>query len=184
MFLVNKVIPTSLFLVGITMFVLGILGFTIPKTDDLAFSDPPPSFYSTPSTVTDSFEPKRIRIPELGIDVSVEKSWIIDGKWEISKTTASYLENSGKIGETGNAVFYAHNTKPLFKNLVKSVVGQIIIVSNDKGEEKQFVIKTIRVVDPTEVSILKQGNFHEITLYTCTGFNNSKRFIVKAEPVG
>lgn len=86
------------------------------------------------------------------------------------------------MGEKGNAIFYAHNTRSLFKNLVKAEVGQTINIETDRGKSREYAIKEVKIVKPTDVYILEQGEREEITIYTCTGFKNTKRLVVKAEP--
>ena len=48
------------------------------------------------------------------------------------------------------------------------------------GEERNFLVEYTSVVDPNQTYILSQTKDKGITLYTCTGFLDTKRFVVTA----
>ncbi len=61
--------------------------------------------------------PVRIIIPELGIDLDVQESKIVNGYWEVPEDKAAWGEGSGVPGHVGNQVIFAHARDGLFSNL-------------------------------------------------------------------
>jgi len=124
--------------------------------------------------------PVRIIIPSLGIDLPIVESEIKDGKWEVTDIGVSYLKTSPVAGEIGNSVLYGHNWSNLLGNLIKVKTGDEIEVYFSDGNIKRFVVTLIQEVKPNDISVLKSTTDQRITLYTCSGFLDSKRFVVTA----
>jgi len=83
-------------------------------------------------------------------------------------------------GRIGNSIFYGHNWTSLLGNLVNAKPGQEISIAFGSGEIERFKISYVQVVKPSQTDILNQTNDRRITLYTCTGFLDSKRLVVVA----
>lgn len=125
--------------------------------------------------------PQQISIPSLKINLSVSPAKAIDDKWEISEKGASYLLGSGIPGQKGNVVIYGHNKRNLFGPIRWLGKGDQIKVINRKGEEFAYQIIEIKTVSPKTVEVLASTDQSRLTLYTCTGVLDSKRWIVVAE---
>jgi LPXTG-site transpeptidase (sortase) family protein len=124
--------------------------------------------------------PVQITISDLNIDLPIIPAKIENQIWETTHAGVSYLVSSPIPGKTGNSIVYGHNWTKLFGNLVNAKSGQDIEISYADGSQKRFIIKSTSIVDPTDSSVLTESNDQKITLYTCTGFLDSKRFVVAA----
>ncbi len=123
---------------------------------------------------------QRIVINDLGINLPLIPAQIRNDTWDTTNLGASYLISSPLPGETGNSIIYAHNWASLFGNLTRAKPGEEVDVTTADGSTKQFIIEYTSVVSPDESNILSQTTDKRITLYTCTGFLDSKRFVVVA----
>lgn len=88
--------------------------------------------------------------------------------------------------EPGNFCIVGHNYRntKFFSKVPTLVNGDIIEITNLKGQTVKYSVYDKYVVDPTDVSCTSQktGGVKEITLITCTN-NSSQRVIVKARAV-
>jgi sortase A len=124
--------------------------------------------------------PVSISIPSLKISLPVYPATIEKGKWQDTKNGVSYLTSSSIPGSTGNSILYGHNWPSLLGNLTKIKPGDKIFVTlNEKGMQV-YTVKYITVVTPDQTHILDTTSDSRLTLYTCTGFLDSKRFVVTA----
>src|SRR3989304_6118979 len=147
--------------------------------------------------------PKRIIIPELSIDLSVKKAQIKGGYWEVFSDAAGWGEGSGLPDEAGNQVIFAHARKNLFLPLREVKAGTRIYVMNEsqlslstlpsevasafqnKGAENirtsswySYEVVDIKEVYPNQTEVIEPTDDETLTLYTCSGFADSKRLIV------
>lgn len=124
--------------------------------------------------------PSRIIIPSLEIDLPVKEAKIVKGYWEVFADTAGFGLGSAYPGEVGNQVIFAHARKGLFLPLRNAKIGQKIYVF---AVEKVFnyQIEEIIEVMPNQIEVLASTSKTILTLYTCSGFSDSKRLIVKAK---
>src|SRR3990172_5342951 len=173
-----------LFLTGIIFMSLGlsatypkhILSFknyteTIEKTDIQAQKD----------TLS---RPAKIIIEDAGINLPVEEAQIRNGVWEVSDINASYLASSAKPGGNGNIVIYGHNKKDIFSNLITSVkLGNEIEIYNEDGKKYKYRVKSVVTVSPDNLELVLPTDYEVLTIYTCTGFLDSERLIITADPI-
>lgn len=166
------------------LLILGLIlvgtSFFIPYYQQrvLSFDQNPIAQIAPAQTVTKTF-PKELEIKNRGIKVSVAEGSIKNGVWELNQTNAFHLDNSGFPGAGGNMVIYAHNTKNLFANLKNVKVDDEVAIKNDLGFTTVYKVTSVQTVKPTEVSVLNPTTDETITVYTCTGFLDSQRFVVK-----
>lgn len=124
---------------------------------------------------------KRIVIPRLNIDLAVAPSKIKNGYWEVSETSASHGEGSANPGEDGNVVVFAHAREGLFLGLrdVKKVDTVYILT-----KERWYKYKVSEIVNvyPNDIKTVAPTDSEVLTLFTCSGFFDEKRLIVKAIP--
>ena len=127
--------------------------------------------------------PTFIEISSVGIKLPVEESTIKDGVWEISYKGASHLDKSANPGQNGNVVIYGHNKNSIFGPIRWIKEGDTIKVKDIKDKEYKYkVVKTV-VTNPDDIQYVLPKDKETLTLYTCTGFLDSKRYIVVAEPI-
>lgn len=124
--------------------------------------------------------PVKVTIHSVGIDTPVYPSRLEENIPQTIENGASYLISSPLPGTQGNSIIYAHNWKNLFGPLVNVKTGQEVEVEYADGKKKKFVIRYTSVVNPNESTILSPSDDTRITLYTCTGFLDSKRFVAVA----
>ncbi len=125
-------------------------------------------------------EPSWVILPSVGIDLPVKTAIINYDTWEVSLDSASYGDTTTIPGNSGNTVIFAHDLDPLFSQLPNVVEGDYIHVFTEKDWFVYKITETT-IVSPEDIHILKPKGHYEITLYTCTGENYSKRFIVKGQ---
>lgn len=125
---------------------------------------------------------REVAIPRLNIELSVVPSKIINGYWEVSETSASHGEGSANPGENGNVVVFAHARSGLFLNLrnIKKD-DEVYILANDK--KYKYIVSEITSVYPDDITTVTPTDFEVLTLFTCSGFFDEKRLIVKAVPI-
>lgn len=172
---------------GISLVVLGII--LIAGREHIA-TKLTNSFSEEPVEVTGfaNFEveenklPKRIIIPTLSIDLPVRKSEIKGGYWEVFSDSAGWGDGSGLPGETGNQVIFAHARAGLFLPLRKIEEGTSIYVLTQSGWYNYEVVQ-IKEVFPNETEVIESTDDERLTLYTCSGFVDTKRLIVTAKAV-
>ena len=126
--------------------------------------------------------PQRIILPELSIDLPVKNSGLINGYWQVFTDVAGWGEGSGLPGERGNQVIFAHARRGLFLPLRDIKLGaKVYVLSKEKWY--QYEVKEIKQVLPTQVEVIAPTEDETLTLYTCSGFTDSKRLIVVAKRV-
>lgn len=130
--------------------------------------------------VNSASSPVRIMIPSLHIDNKIISQSIINDQWQVTGEGVSYLSSSPIPGNTGNSILYGHNWTSILGSLPRIKPGEKIIIVMDNGDVKEFIVKYTIIVDPTQTSILAQSKDTRITIYTCTGFLDSKRFVATA----
>lgn len=124
--------------------------------------------------------PDRIAMPQLGINLPVLQASIVNNVWPTSTYAAEYLTSSPYPGSVGNSIIYAHDWRSLFGPLVTIKVGDKVIVYYPNKTSKTFLVAYTSIVTPNESTILAPSKDKRITLYTCTGFLDSHRFVAVA----
>lgn len=124
-----------------------------------------------------------ILIDDLGIKLPIFPAKLKKGKWEATTKGVSYLLDSPVPGEIGNSILYGHNWPSILGSLPKAKPGQEIVILYSDGTNERFSIKYLQVVTPDQTEILAPTDDSRLTLYTCVGFNDAKRFIVVAKRI-
>lgn len=128
-----------------------------------------------------NYPPVRIIIPSLSIDLPVKEAKVIDGFWQVFEETAGFGLGSAYPDETGNQVIFAHAREGLFLPLKNIDNGQIIYIMTQK-EWYKYKVVMIKEVLPSQTEVIAPTKEKILTLYTCSGFADSKRLIVIAKP--
>lgn len=124
--------------------------------------------------------PKVLIIKDLGIKLEIYPTEIKNGRWQATSKGVSYLATSPVPADVGNSILYGHNWRSLLGGLVNAKPGQEVEIIFSDGTSKRFVIQYTQVVTPDQTEILENTEDRRITLYTCTGFLDSKRFVITA----
>lgn len=125
--------------------------------------------------------PRHISIPSINLSLPVETHDFKKGLWKTSTKGISYQLGSPISGETGNSIFYGHNWSNLLGNLHKVRPGDSVIIDHQGGLNRKFIVESVSEVSPDATSILSQTNDKRITIYTCSGFLDTKRLVVVAK---
>jgi LPXTG-site transpeptidase (sortase) family protein len=133
----------------------------------------------TQTTRSQTATPTHLTIEKL-IDIDVEPFTFTNGKWVVSDKEGSYLLDSARPGENGNIVIYGHNLRRIFGNLPSVKEGNNIALTTSDGVIRHYRVKKTFVVYPNDSRSILPTLTETLTIYTCTGFLDSKRFIVQA----
>jgi sortase A len=121
----------------------------------------------------------RIAIPAIDVDAPV-----VEGDdWEQLKKGVGHHINSANPGERGNCVLSGHNDVfgEVFRRLEDLELEDEVIVYTGV-QPYRYVVKTKRIVEPTEVSVMYPTTKPVLTLITCHPyFVDSHRLVVVAE---
>lgn len=146
----------------------------------LAAIKTPVALASVPTNNTDF--PKRIEIPDLGINISIKYSKIVNGYWEVFDHEAGYGEGSGLPGQPGNQVIFAHKRVGLFLPLLNAQKDMLVSIYG-QNKKYDYKITEIKKVNPLDISVVAPTKDETLTLYTCTGIFDQYRLVVVAKRV-
>lgn len=125
--------------------------------------------------------PLRIVIPKLTLDLPVVEANVVGGYWELSDTSASHGVGSASPGEMGNTVVFAHARDGLFGPLRSITIGDMVYIMT-KDRWSRYRVTETKLVDEGQTEVIAPTSDETLTLYTCSGFLDSKRLIVIAKP--
>ena len=184
--MIKRSLSKSIF--GGIIVIVGILfisGRIEPQTisDSDSFASEPVQISGFDLEIADENKiPRMIIIPSLNVFLDVRVSEIKGGYWEVFEEVAGWGVGSGVPGEGGNQVIFAHARDGLFASLKDAEEGmRILVLTNDSWYEYEVAI--IDEVYPRNTRYIEQTENEILTLYTCSGFNDTKRLIVIAEPI-
>jgi len=123
---------------------------------------------------------RNIFIPNIWNDVAPVVQG--DGWDQLRKGVGQYI-GSGNPGESGNLVLSAHNDifGELFRDLDQLKPGDEIVISTST-QEFTYRVTGIRIVPPTEVSVLEPTSRPTITLISCYPYLvDNQRIVVSGE---
>lgn len=123
--------------------------------------------------------PTRLVIPSINVDVPV----VPGDDWEQLKKGAGHHIGSANPGERGNVFISGHNDiyGEIFRHLEKLKPGDKVIVY--AGEQPYtYIVRTTRIVDPTDVSIMYPTSTPILSLMTCHPYMvDTHRLVVISE---
>jgi hypothetical protein len=160
----------------------------------VAETSPPPA-----PAGTDPAEPSRIRIPAIGVDAPVVAVGLEpDGSMEVPGADQAGWYHPTEVrpgAAAGSAVVAAHvdfgGRRGVFFDLRQVPVGAEVVVVDQRGTERRFVVDTRFQVDKDELpaeELFRTGGPPTLTLITCGGaFDRSIRhyrdnIILRARP--
>lgn len=128
-------------------------------------------------------KPLRLTIPNIGIDIKIEDSPVVDGTWNVPEHSAGYAEGSALLDEEhGNSIVFAHARVGLFRDLLSIKNNDEITVLGTKNLYK-YKVTSIEKILPDEIDKIKSFGDHNLTLFTCEGWNDEYRLLVKAKRI-
>ncbi|HNQ16638.1 MAG TPA: sortase [Candidatus Woesebacteria bacterium] len=104
--------------------------------------------------------------------------------WTLDRQSAFHVEQSAYPGEAGNAIVYGHNTSNIFGSLKLLKINDLIEVTTLDGTTRNYQVFDVTTVPPDENGYLFPTNREQLTIYTCAGFLDKDRLIVRAVPDG
>lgn len=117
------------------------------------------------------------------INIPIVPAGYVNGSWLISDRYANHVTKSATPGNAGNIIIYAHNKASMFGPLHLVQKGEQITVKTKDGKTHRYRITDTLTVAPSETQFLLPSSTEVLTLYTCTGFLDSMRLIVRAVPI-
>ena len=161
-----------------------LTGFTVPTIPQKAIDSKEPIKAGKEfETNKKESEVVRIVIPNRSIDIEVNHAKIKQGYWETSEDSASHGEGTANPGEKGNVVIFAHAREGFFYNLKDAKKDDVVYVFT-KDQWYKYKVSEIKNVYPNNVETVAPTKDEVLTLFTCSGFFDEKRLIVKAYPAG
>lgn len=173
----NKLLAKTLIVLGITLFLLGAF------THTRIFYTYWISQKEHPIVQVSPHIPSKLSIPAINLSVQVDQGGIVNNEWILSPKDALYLPTSGSLGEGYNTILYAHNTWPLFGKLSNGRKGDLIEITDTHGTIYRYKITSIENVDPKDLRSLYSSEKNILTLFTCSGWADTTRLLVRASLV-
>jgi LPXTG-site transpeptidase (sortase) family protein len=127
--------------------------------------------------------PIKISIPTAQVNLSMIESQIVNGVWETSDKFATHLNTSARPNEGGNIIVYGHNLRRIFGPLKQVKKGDEINLTTTDGKVISYQVIAIEIVEPENIDLVLPTKSEVLTVYTCTGWLDSKRLVIKAVPI-
>lgn len=137
---------------------------------------------ATPPVISVAQSLQSIVIPSLNIDLPIIPAKINGKTWETTTAGVSWLSTSPIPGEIGNSIVYGHDWPNLFGRLTRIKTGEEIDIKMSDGKVRKFIVTYTAVVQSTQDDVLRTTTDNRLTVYTCTGFWDEKRFVAVAFP--
>lgn len=134
----------------------------------------------SPPVVSKTTAVNKIIISKIGVDMKIvegsSESALYQGAWRLPGTSRPNLGGNTVI--SAHRYLYRPPSKRTFYNLDKLEIGDKFKILW-QGEEYQYQVKEIKIVEPGQVEILNQTRESIVTLFTCTPlFTSEKRLVV------
>lgn len=128
-----------------------------------------------------------VKIPKIDIEYPILNIGDIDPENAKKPMKLSIIKYWGEnVNDYGNLSIAGHNNKDgtMFGKTKNLEIGDIVEMTDLKGQTIKYSIYDIFVTDPNDVSILlpKDEQIREVTLITCTN-GNKQRLILKAKEI-
>lgn len=175
---VKKKIFLSLTILGVSLTLFGFFGYFYSRAV-LSFSRAP----ETSQPENRKPIPTKIVINDLKMNLDISEGRIVNNIWEISEKGSSHLNISANPGEGGNVIIYGHNKKIIFGSLPYIKIGATVQITTQDEKIHLYKVVSKNTVNPNDLTLLSPTNEETLTIYTCTGFLDSKRFVLVAKPL-
>ncbi len=136
----------------------------------------PPSPESGEASVGDGIA--RIIAPRIGLDAIVVQLWGLDDA-ENLKRGPGHLPGTAYPGQAGNCVISGHRTTygAPFRHIEQLTAGERIILETASGRY-QYEVYEQRIVQPSDLTVLEQGDEPKLTLTACHPWYSAAQRIV------
>lgn len=128
-------------------------------------------------------KPVKLYIPKLERTLEITDGYIENNRWTVSASGVSFLVDSATPEENGNTIIYGHNTIGVLGRLWKVQKDDFVYLTSSDNKVYKYKIIERKEVKPNQVEILKQEGTSRVTIYTCSGFLDSARFVIIGELV-
>lgn len=172
--------------VSILSIFLGTFLLVVASFEKFSFAQFVPKEQNTQEAspaISENPKPIKLFIPNIKISLSVSDGSYIADRWVISEGGVSYLTTSAVPGSLGNSVFYGHNRTEILGRLPNLKIGESIYIVMDNGKFVKYEVYEKKEIKPEQVEILNQSTDSRLTIYTCSGFLDTARFVVLAKNV-
>lgn len=105
-----------------------------------------------------------------------------DSEW-VSAIGATYFSQSSRLGHIGNVILYGHNYSNVLGALPRLGLGDVVRVEGDQGGSFTYQVVFSGQVELDDTFWLDDTSEAVVTLYTCSGFMDSKRWVVRGRLV-
>lgn len=167
-----------LIVLGVT-FILVFLGWRYHQERILSFNTKVNQFTEDHIGI----KPVYVKSYPLGIDIAIRDSKIINGVWTINPDSANFLVSSAGLNAQGNTVIYGHNKNEILGPLRWANVDTVIEITGVDGLVYRYKVIKTDTVNSDDIEYVLPTNNEILTIYTCTGFLDSKRFVVVAKRI-
>ncbi len=133
--------------------------------------------------IKEGINPIQLTIDSFSINLPVISLNISEGVWEVNDEAANHLSSSAKIGEGSNIVIYGHNKWAVLGKIKDIKAGDVINLVGQDTKVYQYQVFETLTVTPEDIEHVLPTDSEQLTIYTCAGFADTKRFIIKARPV-
>lgn len=167
---------------GIAFILLGFVVIFVASAKSLNIDFTRPFVEEKTVTFSETAKPSRLYIPKLSRVFDIYDGTVVGNRWTIAEQGVSYLTSSARPGE-GNSVIYGHNRLDIFGYLYRVKGGDRIYLVESNGSIVKYEVAETKEITPTQVEILNNTSYSRLTIYTCSGFLDSARFVVLAKLV-
>lgn len=126
-------------------------------------------------------KPTLLYIPKLARTLAVSDGTVVNNRWSISPTGVSFYTASAMPGTNGNSVIYGHNLANVLGDLYLVNEGDPMYVVLSTGNIVKYHVFQQKEVTPQSIEILDPSEDSRLTVYTCSGFLDTARFVVIAK---
>lgn len=175
----NRLLPLFLLVVGPVLVILSVTHNLLRLRALTLNRQTVEAYQAISKDQTDSPFPTHL-YSQYFLDIDIDPAQYRAGEWIISPDRASYLVSSARPGQEGNIVIYGHNTRAILGNIRAFKGGEIITLTLAGGATRDYRVAAFSEVPPTRTDLLLPTKEETLTLYTCSGFMDSQRFVVRA----
>ena len=141
----------------------------------------PPALVLQQTAPEANTQPVHLELINAGVSVKVEPGYLQNGRWSVVPDAANYLVSSSLPDEGGNILIYGHNKKEVLANLKQAEIGEVVELTSEDGQKRQYEIVKRYVTGPNDTSPLEERMEETLTIYTCTGFLDTKRLVIEGQ---
>ena len=141
----------------------------------------PPALVLQQTAPEANTQPVHLELIKAGVSVKVEPGYLQNGRWSVVPDAANYLVSSSLPDEGGNILIYGHNKKEVLANLKQAEIGEVVELTSKDGQKRQYRIVKRYVTGSNDTSPLEERMEETLTIYTCTGFLDTKRLVIEGQ---